>query len=127
MFSSTTSLVNHNEFPITLLFSQDDPTDSVITLDDELLYTIKTRRELVRKLGRDDLRTTTDVSSASGELLASFEWHTMSSDILTWPSRGMLREKANRWLKKDVMPFSKCVLLLSFISIIKCMKVTNIT
>ena len=105
--ASTITLVDRREYPTTLIFSEDNPTDTTITLNGRLFYIVKTRIEIVKKLAREDLQITTDITTASGELVASFEWHSITSDIITWPARGMQREKASRWLKKNFMPFSR--------------------
>ncbi|KAL5507614.1 hypothetical protein ACEPAH_7070 [Sanghuangporus vaninii] len=106
--SSLTTLTEYSgsQFPTTLVFSQDNPYNCTITLDEKPIYEVRTRREIVKKLGHNDLLVTTDVLSPNGELIASVVWHGVNSDLITWPRRGLRNAKLAQWLKKSMIPFS---------------------
>ncbi|OCB87341.1 hypothetical protein A7U60_g5480 [Sanghuangporus baumii] len=119
--SSLTTLTEYSDsqFPTTLIFSQDNPYNCTITLDEKPIYEVRTRREIVKKLGHNDLLVTTDVFSPNGELngelIASVVWHGVNSDLITWPRRGLRNAKLGRWLKKSMIPFSKYTIWLLFL------------
>ena len=107
--SMSTSLDEYSNFrfPVTLVFSQDNPYNCTITLDEKPAYEVRSRRKIVKRLAFNDLLVLTDVFSPNGGLIASFVWHGANSDLITWPNRGLKDAKLSKWLKKSLFPFSR--------------------
>lgn len=79
----------------TLFLQPDNPCNCTISLDGKPVYEVVTTHEP---------KTVTTVRNGAGEVIGSFEWRDVRSDVVTFGENGETMSSGD-WLKKSHLPF----------------------